>query len=122
MKVAQVRQHALSLPEVTEEPHFQYSSFRVRGKIFVTVPPDEESIHVFVAEQQRELALAIHAQFVEKLTWGAKAVGLRISLEAAVPAAVKQLITRAWENKAPKQLQMEPGKAAGRRNPGKVKR
>jgi YjbR len=46
MNVAQVRRYALSLPDTTEEPHFEYSSFRVRGKIFVTVPPDEEHIHV----------------------------------------------------------------------------
>ena len=34
MKTAQVRRFALSLPAVTEEPHFHYSSFRIRGKIF----------------------------------------------------------------------------------------
>jgi hypothetical protein len=105
MKLAAVRRHALSLPEVTEEPHFHYSSFRVRGKIFVTVPPDEQHIHVFVAEQQREPALAIHPEFLEKLTWGGKVVGLRVALAAAVPSVVKQLISHAWKNKAPKGLQ-----------------
>jgi hypothetical protein len=29
MKVAQVRRYALSLPDATEEPHFEYFSFRV---------------------------------------------------------------------------------------------
>ena len=41
MKMSQLRTFALALPETTEEPHFNYSSFRVRGKIFATVPPDE---------------------------------------------------------------------------------
>ena len=41
MKLQAVRKHAMSLEAVTEEPHHTYSSFRVRGKIFVTVPPDE---------------------------------------------------------------------------------
>lgn len=108
MKIDQVRKHALSLREVTEEPHFQYSSFRVRGKIFVTVPPEEQHIHVFVDEPTRELALAVHEAFLEKLFWGAKVIGLRIALAKATPAVVKQLVSQAWENKAPKSLRTKP--------------
>lgn len=104
MKIVHVRQHALSLPEATEEPHFQYASFRVRGKIFVTVPPDEQHIHVFVAEPQRDVALAMDPDFIEKLMWGSKVVGLRIALAKATPVVVKKLISQAWESKAPKKL------------------
>lgn len=104
MKIDVVRKHALSLPEVTEQPHFDYASFRVRGKIFVTVPPDERHVHVFVAESRRELALALHGEFVEKLFWGGKPVGLRVSLAKADAAAVRDLVRQAWENKAPKRL------------------
>ena len=42
------RAFALSLPEATEEPHHDMSSFRVRGKIFATVPPDGEHLHVYL--------------------------------------------------------------------------
>jgi len=105
MKVTAVRQHALSLPEVTEQPHFEYSSFRVRGKIFVTVPPDQQHTHVFVGEERREAALAIHPEFVEKLNWGAKVVGLRIRLSPAKVFVVKQPVSEAWLRKAPKALQ-----------------
>ena len=104
MKLAQVRKHALSLPEVAEQPHFDYASFRVRGKIFATVPPDEAHIHVFVGEDQREEALALHPAYVEKLTWGRKVVGLRVTLADAVPHAVLRLVSQAWRNKAPKTL------------------
>ena len=104
MKLAQVRKHALSLPEVAEQPHFDYASFRVRGKIFVTVPPDEAHIHVFVGEEQREEALALHPAYVEKLTWGRKVVGLRVTLADAAPQAVLRLVSQAWRNKAPKTL------------------
>jgi hypothetical protein len=107
VKLKPVRLHALSLPEVTEEPHFQYSSFRVHGKIFVTVPPDEKHLHVFVAEQQRDLVLAMYPEFLEKLTWGAKVVGLRVVLAKATPAVVKHLVSQAWGNKAPKSLLKE---------------
>jgi hypothetical protein len=104
VKLAAVRKFAMSLPEASEEPHHDYSSFRVRGKIFVTVPPGEEVIHVFVPEQTREEALAVHGDFVEKLLWGAKALGLRVRLAKADAGVVKLLVRRAWEHKAPKTL------------------
>ena len=110
MKFTDIRRFALSLPEVTEEPHHHYSSFRVRGKIFVTTPPEQEHIHVFVSETSREQALSLYPQFVEKLFWGGKVCGIRIQLAAARPAAVKELVRSAWLNKAPKVL---AGKARG---------
>jgi hypothetical protein len=102
MKLAAVRKLALALPDVTEEPHFHLSSFRVRGKIFVTVPPEETHLHVFLDETQREPALALHPEFVEKLWWGGKVRGLRVALADAEPAVVKELLRAAWEAKAPK--------------------
>jgi len=100
----QIRRYALSLAEVTEQPHFDYVSFRIRGKIFLTVPPDGKHLHVFVAEEQRELALAVHAACVEKLWWGGKVVGLRVDLAKAEGKDVKELIDQAWARKAPKTL------------------
>lgn len=108
MKIASVRQYALSLPEVTEEPHFNFASFRVRGKIFVTVPPEEKFIHVFVGDEHREPAMAMHPEFIEKLMWGAKAIGVRINLSKAQPAVVRELISQAWRTKAPKGLHEKP--------------
>jgi len=87
---------------VTEEPHHNYSSFRVRGKIFATIPPEEEFIHVFVAEEDREPALAMYPDFIEKLLWGAKVVGLRVSLATAKPAVVKSLLAKAYETRVQK--------------------
>jgi hypothetical protein len=104
MKIAAVRKHALSLPETTEEPHFDYSSFRVHGKIFVTVPPEEDRIHTFVSEEHRERFLAMHPEFLERLPWGKRIVGLRVMLAKADAAVVKQLVTFAWLTKAPKSL------------------
>ena len=72
MTLAQARRYALSLPEASEAPHFNYASFRVRGKIFVTVPPEQTHIHVFVDEAQREQALVLEPEWIEKLLWGWK--------------------------------------------------
>jgi len=77
---------------------------RVRGKIFVTVPPPGDYIHVFVSDVAREQALVLHPGFIEKLLWGGKARGIRIQLLTASPAAVKDLVRSAWVNKAPKSL------------------
>ncbi len=100
MKMATVRRFALSLADVTEQPHHEYASFRVHGKIFVTVPPAEDVIHVFVGEADRERALAVYPQWTEKLLWGGKVRGLRIALAAAEPSAVKSLVRKACEAKA----------------------
>ncbi len=100
MKMATVRKHALSLDAVTEEPHFAYSSFRIRGRLFVTVPPGDAVIHVFVGEEDRERALAMYPEWAEKLLWGGKAVGLRVTLASASAPAVKALVAKAYEARA----------------------
>lgn len=102
--LAAVRKFALSLPEATEEPHFESTSFRVRGKIFVTAPPDGQHIHIFVSEEQREQALALHPDCLEKLWWGKSVRGLRLKLESAPPALMQQLVRMAWAHKAPRAL------------------
>jgi hypothetical protein len=102
MTLAQVRKYALSLTGVSEEPHHERTSFRVAGKIFATAKPQESHIHVFVPESIREPAVAMHPEFVSKLTWRDKVVGLRIELEEAKPAVVKDLVEGAWRSKAPR--------------------
>jgi hypothetical protein len=107
LKLTAVRALAMSLPGVTEEPHHNFGSFRVRGKIFITMPPDGEHIHVFVPEQEREQALAMYPNFTEKLLWGSKVLGIRVSLPQATPSVVKSLVLHAWRSKAPRALQGE---------------
>jgi hypothetical protein len=105
VKVADVRRFALSLPEATEEPHFHFASFRVRGRIFATVPPDAAHAHIFVDDQDREEALELNPEFIEKLHWGKRVVGVRVTLAKAKPAVVTRLLAQAWKRKAPKTLQ-----------------
>jgi hypothetical protein len=99
--LAQLRKYALSLAGASEEPHFERTSFRVGGKIFMTAKPDEPYAHVFVGEQLREPALAAHPQCMEKLPWGGKIVGLRIHLPKAPAAVVQDLVKAAWQARAP---------------------
>ena len=104
MKLEAVRALALALPEATEAPHFRMTSFRVRGRIFATAPPDGDALHLFLAGTAREQALAVHAAFVDKLSWGGKVAGVRVELARADAKVVGALLRLAWEAKAPKAL------------------
>jgi hypothetical protein len=100
----QARKLALSLPEATEQPHFELWSFRVRGKIFATVPPDGRHLHVFVDEHAVRSAIRSNPAAFEELMWGKKLAGLRVSLTSARPAVVRDLLIESWRRKAPKRL------------------
>ena len=104
MNLQSVREIALSLPEVTESPHFDSGSFRVKGRIFVTLPPDGQHIHVFVDEQERSRAMALYPRAIEPLHWGQKVLGVRVDLSGVGPEAVAGLIRAAWRGKAPGRL------------------
>lgn len=97
MKFSAIRTFALALPDVTELPHHHFGSFRVRGRIFVTFPPDEALLRVFVPEKQREQALVLYPAVADKLLWGGKVVGLTLTLTHASPVEIKLLVRQAWQ-------------------------
>jgi hypothetical protein len=103
----QARRFALSLPETTEAPHFDMSSFRVRGKIFATVPPDGAYLHVFVDEMEIGASVAEDPAAFEPLRWGQQTRGLRIHLASAPARRVTELLEDSWRRKAPKRVAAE---------------
>ena len=108
MKIREARRIALSLPEVTEEPHFDVSSFRVRGKIFATVPSGDV-VRVFVEEELRDLMVGVDPKTYEKIWWGTKVVGLSVKLAKASPKDLEMLLRESWSRKAPKTLRKALG-------------
>jgi hypothetical protein len=102
-----VRQLALALPQVTEEPHFEMTSWRVHKRLFATAPPDGDRLHVFVDEDEVRASVAEDPAAFEELWWGKRLSGLRVNLAAADPARVEELLTEAWLRKAPKRLAAE---------------
>jgi hypothetical protein len=104
VKLQQARQFALALPEAIEEPHFEYTSFRVRGKIFATAPPGGTYLHVFVEEEQRAPLIAAEPEVFQALHWGSRVVGVRITLADAQAGVVHRLLRQGWLRKAPKRL------------------
>jgi len=104
VRLGDVRKFALSLPETTEEPHFEAASFRVRGKIFATIPSGGKQLRIFVEPAEVEALLAEDASTYEPVIWGKRAVpgAVCVNLRAAAPAQVRELLEEAWRMRAPK--------------------
>jgi len=102
--LAEARRLALALPEASEQPHFEMSSFRVRGKIFATAPPDGNHLHVFVDEGEISACVAEDPAAFQPLRWGQRVRGLRVELAACPAGRLAELLAEAWRRKAPKRL------------------
>jgi hypothetical protein len=113
--IAHARSFALTLPGTTEQPHHDMSSFRVAGKIFATVTPDETRLHVFVDEPEIAPTVAENPAAFEPLYWGKSLRGIRVLLAAAPDDRIRELLTEAWLRRAPASLAAErtTGRAAG---------
>jgi hypothetical protein len=70
------------LPEATEEPHFESASFRIRGRIFATLPPDGDHVHVMGDADESRAAAAEGGSAFEELWWSKKHCGVRVHLPA----------------------------------------
>jgi len=104
VSAAGVRKLALALPESTEQPHHDMTSFRVRGKIFATMPPEGGRLHVFLAEPEVVPYCAEFPGVVEELWWGKRLSGCRVLLRHADRALVREMLAESWRRKAPKGL------------------
>ena len=102
MRLEDARRFALSLPETTEEPHFDMSSYRVRGKIFATVPPDQKHLRIFVGPDEVHAAVSEFPRAFEELWWGKELSGVGVNLHAARRDVVCELLESAWRRRAPK--------------------
>lgn len=98
-----VRSIALGLPETAEQPHFDMPSFRVRGKIFATLP-DSEHLHVMLGEEDIRAVVAEFPGACEEKWWGKRLSAARVTLPRLERALLIELLTDAWRNKAPRTL------------------
>ena len=102
----QVRQIALGLAEAEEAPHHDMPSFRVRGKIFATVP-DADRLHVMLADDDVSRAVAVRKRSVTELWRGNRRSGVAVDLTTASKALVADLLEQGWRRRAPKVLVSE---------------
>jgi hypothetical protein len=103
MTVDQVRELALALPDVTEQGHWGNPSFRIRGRIFATVP-DAEHVNVMIDPFDVDAVVREHPDTCEELLWGKEVKGVRVSLPNAASGMIQALLQSAWRRKAPKRL------------------
>jgi len=101
VNLSQARSLALALPEVTEQPHHDKTSFRVGGRIFATATTDARWLHVMVDEPEVHAAVAADPACSE-LRWGNRLAGVRLDLAAAQPRLVRELLEEAWRRRAPR--------------------
>jgi hypothetical protein len=89
---------ALGLPETVEQDHHGRPSFRVAGRIFATLW-DEEHMNVMLDEPGIMTAVADYPRECSEVWWGKRLAAVRVDLDAAEPALLRELLADAWETK-----------------------
>ncbi len=105
MTADDIRALALSLPEAGEQPHFERTSFRVRGKIFATLPPDGDLVVLKLPVEIKESLVQSDPEAVIPLPGGWDRGGwTQIAIGGMETAKLADLIRLAWAQVAPKSL------------------
>lgn len=93
VRLSAARRLALSLPEATEEDHHGMPSFRVRSKIFATVP-DAQHLHVMLDEHLTYAAVSMNPCPVHHIShWRREAEGSRARCRRRAAFAVVMLFS-----------------------------
>jgi hypothetical protein len=99
------RSLALSFPEASEGVHMGHPDFRVRGKIFATLGPDEDWGMVKLTADQQALFVRAEPGVFHPASgaWGRRGCTI-VRLREADELTVRQTLNAAWRNTAPKRL------------------
>ena len=100
------RELALSFPEAIESAHMHHPDFRADGKIFATLGyPNENSAMVKLSpDQQKEFVRSSPGVFTPVKGALGRQGATNINLPAATIKIVREALTAAWRNTAPKRL------------------
>jgi hypothetical protein len=99
----EARAVALSLPEAVEQDHHGRPSFRVGGKIFATLWSDER-MNVMLDEGGILTAIDSAPGACEQVWWGKRLAAVGVTLARVDRRFLGELLTDAWEQKAPRRL------------------
>ena len=100
------RELALSFPEAIESAHMRHPDFRVGGRIFATLgyPNENSAMAKLSSDEQKEFVRSSPGVFTTaKGAWGRQGSTI-VYLPAATIDIVREALTAAWRNTAPKRL------------------
>jgi hypothetical protein len=105
MTADEFRKLALDLPEAVEASHMNHPDFRVRGKIFATLWPDDDWGMVKLTPEQQTMFTHSEPKIFQAIKggWGRRGA-TKVSLPAAKKNIVRKALIAAWLNTAPKKL------------------
>lgn len=105
MNAAKFRSMALDLPATVEGSHMGHADFRVGGKIFASLGPNEDWGMVKLTPEQQRKAIGAEADVYKPAAgaWGCGGATI-VTLKAAKVASVRAHLEQAWRNTAPKKL------------------
>ena len=103
VREAQLRKIAFAIPEVTEQDHHGFPSFRIGTKVLATLP-ESNVLNVMIDPADVSAVVALYSNCCSELWWGKSIRGVQVALAKADPAQVKRLLTSVWERKAPQRL------------------
>lgn len=108
MTADEFRNLALGFPETSEAAHMGHPDFRVRGKIFATLGPDEDWGMVKLTPDQQASFMHLEPNVFHPASgaWGRRGCTI-VRLEGAEELTVRQALLAAWRNTAPKRLAQE---------------
>ena len=100
-----LRRIALSLPEATEEPHFEKTSFRVSKKIFATAVPEHGRATVKLSPADQDIFCTFDNTVIYPVPnkWG-KQGWTHVNLQTVKEEMLTELLKAAYCETAPKHL------------------
>nr|WP_294948136.1 MmcQ/YjbR family DNA-binding protein [uncultured Mucilaginibacter sp.] len=97
------RQTALSLPDVTEEPHFDKTSFKIAKKIFATMVPEHSRATIKLSPADQDIFCLAESNGIYPVPnkWG-KLGWTHVNLQTVKPEMCTELLKVAYCEVAPK--------------------
>jgi hypothetical protein len=106
MNTAAARALAMTMPEASESPHFENTSFRVAKKIFATMGEgDGARAVVKLTSDQQAMMCEVRPDVFSAVPgrWGEQG-WTRIALETCDAETLRHALGMSWRNVAPKRL------------------
>lgn len=108
MTESEFRKLALSFAGTEESAHMGHPDFRVGGKVFATLQPAKGMGMVSLSTEQQEIFIKVAPEIFEPVPggWGRKGATY-VRLSAASKKIVRDALSSAWRNRAPRKLLKE---------------